>query len=320
MNDAGLSEFLGQIPFGFILMFCGSGIALVASLIVIINTRRQKAQRVALNMQPASPAALPLMAFETSEMPDLDTLLNSPPTPAPVRAAHPGVQPITLTSGESVEAIELLSLMRDVTGGGLIVQINDKKYRVAGSMSDLEFRNKLKSLMKEVATALGGSAPLVRPPSQMQIPHDEGSSASATQNAAPAASPAAAPTSASKPAAPADPPRISTPAPAATSAAFDLPKFSLDSTSTPMTRKDLKQAYSAPIPQIDIAGAIEAFLQHKLSISQQFPGRQIHVRPAKDGGIRIQVDSQFFEAVGDVSEAEIQAFLKATIAEWQERQ
>jgi hypothetical protein len=306
MAEAGLTDFLGQIPFGFILMFCGSGIALVVSLLLIVNARRQKAQRVALSMQPAAPAAvMPLMAYETHEMPDLDSLLNSPPPPA-ARPSRPGVQPVTLTDGETVEAIELLSLMRDVAGGELIVQINDKTYRVAGSMRDSDFRNKLKSLMKEVATALGGSAPL-SPPSNTSVGTTPASSTPPTTVPSPA------PTTAS----PTEAPRYSPPL---TSAAFDLPKFSLENTSTPMSRKELKQQMNAPIPQIDIAGAIEAFLQHKLATAQPFPGRQIHVKPAKDGGIRIQVDQQFFEAVGDVNEPDIQAFLQATIAEWQERQ
>lgn len=309
MADAGLTEFLGQIPFGFILMFCGSGIALVVSLTLIVNARRQKAQRLAMSAQIGAPAGvMPLMAYETREMPDLDSLLNSPPPAPPAKPARPGVQPVTLTDGETVEAIELLTVMRDVTTGGLIVEINDKKYRVRGSMSDTEFRNKLKSLMKEVATALGGSAPLNPPASA-----DAGTGHIPPASAPPAA---AAPT----PAAPVEVPRFTPPAVPASSAAFDLPKFSLENATTPMSRKELKQQMSAPIPQIDIAGAIEAFLQHKLATTEQFPGRQIHVKPAKDGGIRIQVDNQFFEAVSDVNEPDIQAFLKATIAEWQERQ
>lgn len=316
MADAGVTEFLGQIPFGFILMFCGSGVALIVSLVLIVNARRQKAQRVAMSTQPAasaaSAAAMPLMAYETSEMPDLDTLLNSPPPAPTARSARPGVQPVTLTNGEAVEAIELLTVMRDVTSGGLIVQINDKKYRVAGSMSDADFRNKLKSLMKEVATALGGSAPLSP---QTSVPISAGHA-----SPAPPASATKSPSPASAAAAPVEPPRFSPPPPPVTSAVFDLPKFSLENTSTPMSRKELKQQMNAPIPQIDIAGAIEAFLQHKLATSAQFPGRQIHVKPAKDAGIRIQVDHQFFEAVSDVSEPDIQAFLQATIAEWQERQ
>jgi hypothetical protein len=313
MADAGIADFLGQIPFGFLLMFCGSGIALVVSLTLIVNARRQKAQRLAMSMQPAAPVGvMPLMAYETREMPDLDSLLNSPPPAPPAKGARPGVQPVTLTDGETVEAIELLTVMRDVSGGGLIVEINEKKYRVRGSMSDTEFRNKLKSLMKEVATALGGSAPLNAP-----VGTPNGASVPTPSVAAPSV---AVSSDTPTPAAPVEVPRFTPSAPPASSAVFDLPKFSLDNTNTPMSRKELKQQMNAPIAQIDIAGAIEAFLQHKLATTAQFPGRQIHVKPAKDGGIRIQVDSEFFESVGDVSEGDIQAFLKATIAEWQERQ
>jgi hypothetical protein len=283
MMDAGLPEFLAQLPLFMIVMFCGAGITLVVAVALILNARRQKAQRVEVRAQPVNTMPMPpLMAFDAGDMPDLDTLLNSPPPLA--RTARPGVQPVTLSDGERVEAIDLLTVMRDVTGGGLIVQINDKTYRVAGNMSDAEFRNKLKSLMKEIATSLGGSAPLPSTP----------------------------PTSAPRPASPA--------VPLPSSAAFDLPKFTLDSSTSPLTRKDLKEAIKAPIPQIDIAGAIEAYLQHKRATTGQFADRQLHVRPAPDGGIRIQVDQEFFEAVDEVSEPDVRAFLKATIAEWQERQ
>jgi hypothetical protein len=282
MADSGLMDFLQQLPIFFILMFCGAGVALIVSVTLILNARRQRAQRAMLQTTTAPLMAMPLTAYDSGDMPDLDTLLSSPPPAPPARASSPGVHPVTLSDGGTTDAIELLTVLRDVTGGGLIVQINDKVYRVAGNMSDLEFRTRLKNVMKEVATALGGSAPL--------------------------------PTDIAAPSTPPVPP-----APL-TSAAFDLPKFSLENSTTPMTRKDLKEAAKAPIPQIDIAGAIEAYLQHKLATSGQFAGRQLHVRPAPDGGIRIQVDSQFFEAVDDITEPDVQAFLKAAIAEWQERQ
>jgi hypothetical protein len=36
--------------------------------------------------------------------------------------------------------------------------------------------------------------------------------------------------------------------------------------------------------------------------------------------VRIQVDDKFYDAVGDVADAEVRAFLSATIQEWQDRQ
>jgi hypothetical protein len=44
------------------------------------------------------------------------------------------------------------------------------------------------------------------------------------------------------------------------------------------------------------------------------------VRSGVGGGVQIQVDNSYFDAVGDVSDPEIRAFLSATIEEWQERQ
>ena len=77
---------------------------------------------------------------------------------------------------------------------------------------------------------------------------------------------------------------------------------------------------STVIPEINIANAIEEFLQYKLLTSSQFPRRNIHVRAAPYGGLRIDVDDKSYEAVGDVEDSEVRAFLQTTIEEWQDRQ
>jgi hypothetical protein len=74
------------------------------------------------------------------------------------------------------------------------------------------------------------------------------------------------------------------------------------------------------IPELDIAGAIETYLQHKLAQTPEYAGRKIHVHSAPGGGVRIQVDESFYDAVGDVTDAGVREFLSATIQEWQDRQ
>jgi hypothetical protein len=74
------------------------------------------------------------------------------------------------------------------------------------------------------------------------------------------------------------------------------------------------------VPELDIAGSIEAFLQHKLESTGAYPGREIHVHNAPGGGVRILVDDDYYDAVSDVDDPEVRDYLTATIEEWQERQ
>jgi hypothetical protein len=291
LENAGLTDFLQQLPLFIIVMFCGAGLALVGSMVLIIAARRRRAARVAaLYPTPQMASAMPLMSYTPSDMPDLDALLRGDPAPSPPRASRGGSQTVELSDGGSAEAIELISVMRDITAGGLIVQMNGKTYRITGDMSDGEFRQKMMSILKELAQSAGSSAP------------------------APSVADAPRPSLTNTPT-----PTLTSPPPPA-SAAFDLPKFSTESSPTPMTRRELKQAANAPVPEINIAGAIEAFLQHKLATTGAFAGRSLHVKPASDGGIRIQVDNTYYETVDEIIEDDVKAFLQTTIAEWQSRQ
>jgi hypothetical protein len=69
-----------------------------------------------------------------------------------------------------------------------------------------------------------------------------------------------------------------------------------------------------------IGDAVEDYLQFKLSSTPQFQARSIHVRPAVDGGIRIEVDGHYYDGVGDVVDADVRDFLLATLREWEARQ
>ena len=76
----------------------------------------------------------------------------------------------------------------------------------------------------------------------------------------------------------------------------------------------------ARLEMLDLATAIETYLQHKLKHTPEYAEREIHVRSAPGGGVLIQVDAQFYEAVSDVEDDPIRQFLMATIQEWQESQ
>jgi hypothetical protein len=74
------------------------------------------------------------------------------------------------------------------------------------------------------------------------------------------------------------------------------------------------------VNNLGLADQIELILQARLSRSNEFEGRSIHVRPSVKGGVRIDVDGQFYDAVSDVPDADVRQFIQAAIQEWESRQ
>ena len=68
------------------------------------------------------------------------------------------------------------------------------------------------------------------------------------------------------------------------------------------------------------AEAIEELLQERLHTSGELPDRVVHFRETADGGIKIDVDDNSYEGVGDIAEADVRVFVQATIREWEQRQ
>jgi hypothetical protein len=103
----------------------------------------------------------------------------------------------------------------------------------------------------------------------------------------------------------------------------DLPRFTLEEEPQKIkTRGGLlgrTKTEFVPVPELNIAGAIEAYLQHKLQNTPDFVGRSIHVNPTEDGGVAIEVDGTHYEAVSDVTDDTVRNFLSTTIQEWQQR-
>jgi hypothetical protein len=332
-----LSDFLRQLPTGLIVMFCGSGILLVLVVMALIYMRRQKAQAAAFSgAQPMTHYAAP--AANLHDMPDLDSLVGgaSPPEPAPPvrsmpsaslpatsapppRAPRKGAFNIALNDGATVEAVEVMAILRDVVDGRLIVQIGEKAYVNLSGEPDLKdrFTRVMRELAQVVATKPAASPTAPPEPSPSQTPTVEQPAVSALESEPaveipPATTAPIQPPSTPKPSAP--------PAPVAPPGQMpgDLPKFSTaDMEPLSMRRRGKREV--KPVPEINIAGAIEAYLQHKLSHTPEYANRSIHIYPAPDGGVSIEVDGQYFEAVGDVTDLAIREFLANTIQEWQDR-
>jgi hypothetical protein len=256
---------------------------------------------------------------------------------------------IRLADGSAVEAVETLVLLRDLIGGGLIARIGTTAHRLPLPPGEAEFARRLTALLRDAgrestepaAPSPAPSAPpaneaaFMRPAEQPRPPAPpaqppSGSARPVVEDAmdtplpefddiAPASPPAPPPPPAPVPVQPPAPPR---PAMAAPPAPGDLPRFSLPSEpeAAPRFGRRPKKPTNEPIPEINIAGAIEAYLQHRIAQTPEWRGRSLHVSPAPGGGVTIEVDGRFYERVSEVEDAAARAFLQATIDEWQSRQ
>ncbi len=296
--DSGLSDFFRQIPVGLLATFCVSLILLVGAIAYIVYARRKRG-RV---LTTANTAETPTIETASADLPDLDALINAPlvqtaEIPALRRSVN-GTYTVNLTGGTVIEAVEVLTVLRDVTDGGLIVQIGDKAYRNPPTAADAEFKRRYNVTVRELAAVTADPPP---PPA----PVEPTAAASAPVNQPAVVSPPVEPA--------ADDLLGDEAVPGA------LPKFTLPDLDLTQVKKRRKQA-SEPIPEINIAAAIESYLQHKLARTPEYAGRSVHVRPAPGGGVTIEVDGKFYETVGDVDDAAVRQFLSATIEEWQSRQ
>ncbi len=294
MDSGSVSDFLRQIPPGFILMFCGSGILLVVAIVYII---RERAKRTQAMIAVATGAAPVEAAMSEGDLPDLDALASTETLKAaPPAPRSPGTARVKLVGGELVEAVEVMTVLRDVGEGGLIIRIANQAYRNPPATADAEFKQRFHTTLRDLG------APQPPKPVSEPVPDvvDEGAAPGEPSEMPPP---------------PVDVPRFSPyePMPG------DLPKFKMPE-GPPVKPKRGQRPANEPIPEINIAASIEAFLQHKLTMMPQYASRSIHVRPASNGGVTIEVDDKFYDSVGEVEDVAVRQFLSATIEEWQSRQ
>lgn len=255
--------------------------------------------------------------YSADELPDLSLLVPAAPSAPP-----PPDNRVTLHTGETITANPVLRVMRDPRDGRLLAVMEDGTgYRSLVDTPDA--KRTFTRIMKELTTVVMEPDPLAGPPTPAATP---AAVAPTTPIAATPPSQPELPTAAdllrSDPA-PAPPPRATTTAPqAGNPLPGDLPSYKFDDNPATISRGigGFKKVEFTPPPDLDIPSAIEAYLQWRLQTTGQFPGRQLHVLKAPDGGVRIRVDEHYFDFVDDITDPEAKAFIKQTIQEWQERQ
>jgi len=102
----------------------------------------------------------------------------------------------------------------------------------------------------------------------------------------------------------------------------DLPSYRFDDNPATIHKNRMggvkKVEFEAP-PPVDIASAIENYLQFKIGQTPDMQGRRIHIRPSISGGVRILVGDASYDFVDEVPDAEVRSFIQVAIAEWQSR-
>jgi len=219
-------------------------------------------------------------------------------------------------------ASEVLRLLRDRDTGALIVEVKGEKYRALREIKDERIGRQV----------LQAAANLVHFTGVIQA-HDR------ARTSQPSSLSAAEPTATDSPPALSTvaleeaPPVPRTPAPPSVEREFlqslvqqRLPKEEETRKASLSPIEFFRRSFSArrrarvqgdiPSP-LSFVEEIEEILQRFLRTYPSFIGKEVHVGTAQGGGIRIQVENEFYDAPDDIPDPEIRGILKAAIQEWE---
>lgn len=335
MSDININNFILQI-IPIVMLYLLFPIILLAIYFGIRQYRKSRqtpADSETAHNAPATTDALSRIRqvsasdHNPADLPDLDLLMSELATsvePQPIARPLANNDDVTLHTGQTIQADEVLVIKRDKSDGRLLVQIDDTGYR---SLRDIpEKRREFTKIMKELGTS-------ILKPDDSPVLDDVPQSAQ-TQSVAQSPEPAetASPEQTTPPAVPDTTPDTTeekssaVPPPAAPAiegpVPGDLPSYKFDDNPAQIEQRRFrapKVEFEAP-PELNIADAIEAYLQFRIQHTPEYRGRNIHIRPSSDGGVRIQIDNTFYDFVDEVENEQDRAFLQQTISEWQERQ
>lgn len=343
-NDI-VAEFIQQLPAGLVALFCLPGVLLILAIGVSVYLRRRRAQKQALAQgdqsssaatpppielypdasdletlpEPSSPAAA-ARRYADDDLPDLDMLVDTselrrtapvivPAAPSiPLRSAPEGVYSVKLHNGGKTQAKEMLAILRDERDGRLMIQLDGSTYRTLAELP--EVKKNFARIMKKLSEDITAPDDLPAEEIAEEIEEIE------------AIETPAIPESQMPPSTPVK--TIPPPPQPDGSMPGDLPSFKLDDNAPVIKRKGLfgrkTEIQIEPVADLDIGGAVESYLQHKLRHTPEYSGRKFHIRNTIGGGLQIQVDDRFYEAVDEIEDADVRAFISETIREWHERQ
>jgi hypothetical protein len=344
--------FLSQLPPGLLIYPCLLFFAFLLAVLyfAVIRPRRRRKTREP-DATPISTTNPPPVDALFSSTPEGSTKPKGVTDKLRAGEVLPSFK-VILDSGETVHAKTVVTILRDPADDRLLIHLEGVAYR---SINDFPAsKRKFTALMKELAQNIAESAPprtLSRSrKTKSTPPAPEQPAAAGTDDGEPSPPVASTPPASTAPAGEYDlpplddlvhgpKPAVNTPLPPplepAVKAALapdkpddDAPGALPDYKAIGATDKMVKtggilrrnKLELAPLPELNIAAAIEAYLQHRLGATRRFLGRRIHVHSAPNGGVRIEVDGTFYEAVSDITDEDVREFVSATIQEWQDRQ
>ncbi len=352
----GIDDFLRQIPGGLILMTCGSGILLVVMWGFIFWRRGQRRAARPEATPSAAPAASPEEAPSSTEAakPSGDMLRKigasirnfffyteeekqAKAAAQPTASTRPTAPPITgaLPTPDSslTEAVEVLRVWRDVADGSLLIQIGSERYRTLEEIRAAGQSRRFIATLREMALIAKDAGPedgrgeaAPKPPRQT-APAAAPVPTPAIQTPPPAAAPVELPSQpppiAAEPPAPppvAQPLEDSHPSTLRRSSVEEMEPIGSFFDNVRRAVRDRGKEKSAGPVAVSIPDQIEAYLQYRLALTPPFLGRSIHVREAPGGGVRIEVDGKFYEAVSDIEDTNVRDFVRTAIQEWEDKQ
>jgi hypothetical protein len=68
---------------------------------------------------------------------------------------------------------------------------------------------------------------------------------------------------------------------------------------------------------LNLADEIDQMVQQRLRERADLANRRIRLASGLDGGLRIYVDGQIFEAVGDITDFRVRELIRDAIREWE---
>ena len=214
----------------------------------------------------------------------------------------------------SAAPAEVLRLVRDRVTGALIVEVEEKRYRKLSEIKDGRVGRQV----------LQAAADLVRFTGVLQ-PRER----SATRGPMPPA-----PSTLALKVAPSleqEPPVPRTPAPPSVEREFlqslaqqGRPEEETKLSLSPLeffrrgfaARRAARLQSGAPAPRSFVV-EIEEILQRFVRTYPSFIGKEVHVGTGPSGGIRIRVETDFYDTPDDIPDPEIRGIIKAAIQEWE---
>ncbi len=210
------------------------------------------------------------------------------------------------------DSIELLRVWRDLSDGSLIIEIGGQRFTSAAELQGANLDRRFVNVVRDLTNLLKGAPQQPAAASKLDAPKPA--------PVAPAAPRRAAPSVPAAPSAASDIP--DKPTPKLPDLNGEMPSMSPSTMFRQMGRVAMgyKPPPSEETPNLSIPDQIEAVLQRRLMDMPEYADRSIHVRPSPFGGVRIEVDGEFFDGVGDVPDDEVRAMIQDVVREWEEGQ